>query len=139
MAAVGSKVLAKGRAGEVLIYDAEDPAMTYKVRFEDGTADWFKKDEVCLDGTAAPVDEEELKRKAAEAAEEMEALKAKQLEQKRAADAEIAKAMKALDEDKALRQKPLYREKTYTDAEAPAQKKPEAEVGSAIKEDNEVF
>jgi len=51
---VGSKVLANDRAGEVTVHDKTDPSMAYKVSFADGTSDWFKQDDVWLEGTERP-------------------------------------------------------------------------------------
>jgi len=50
----GSKVLANGRAGEVVIDDIADASMAYKVSFADGSSDWFKQDDVWLEGTERP-------------------------------------------------------------------------------------
>merc|ERR1719440_1106082 len=34
-----------------MLYDQDDPALTYKVSFGDGTADWFKQEDVCIAST----------------------------------------------------------------------------------------
>jgi sterol desaturase/sphingolipid hydroxylase (fatty acid hydroxylase superfamily) len=52
---LGSKVLANDRAGEVAVHDRSDTTMTYKVCFADGSADWFKQDDVWLEGTERPI------------------------------------------------------------------------------------
>jgi len=45
--------MAKGREGEVMVHDPEDADLTYKVQFEDGTTDWFKKWDVVVPGEGA--------------------------------------------------------------------------------------
>ena len=94
---VGSLVLANGRAGELLLYDAGDPGMTYKVKFDDGKADWFKHSEVVADesGDAPAIDAEELQRKAQAANDELATLKAAQALRDQEEEARLAMAKQA--------------------------------------------
>merc|ERR1719199_1508738 len=136
---VGSKVLAKGRAGEVVLHDPEDPTMTYKVSFEDGSTDWFKQIDVSLDAAeaAGPEDEEETKRKAQRAAEEMASLKEKQAKQKEDCEAQRQAAIKVLEEEKAKMAEPGYKEQQFVAAEPPTALP--LSTAKAITEDNDVF
>eukprot|EP00427_Karlodinium_veneficum_P018565 CAMPEP_0169126124 /NCGR_PEP_ID=MMETSP1015-20121227/35273_1 /TAXON_ID=342587 /ORGANISM="Karlodinium micrum, Strain CCMP2283" /LENGTH=139 /DNA_ID=CAMNT_0009189751 /DNA_START=39 /DNA_END=458 /DNA_ORIENTATION=+ len=133
---VGSRVLARGSPGEVVLYDPDDPSMMYKVSLDGGNLDWFKQDEVCIDGSVATTSEdaEEIKRKTERAAAEMAALKAKREEYAKEGAQIKEKAMKALEEDKKLIG--TGKEKLYTSAEPPT--KPET-VSNAIAEDNDVY
>jgi uncharacterized Zn-finger protein len=52
---VAHRVVANGRCGEVLLHDATDMDLTYKIKFDDGTSDWFKQSEVMAESAAAGV------------------------------------------------------------------------------------
>merc|ERR1740121_1725499 len=89
--------------------------MTYKVRFEDGSADWFKNDDVQLDEKVQLTEEEE--DEARERAEqELKALKSAQEHHSAAAAKEQADTKKAIEEDIKKRQRPDFMESTYVQA-----------------------
>mmetsp|Transcript_61956 Transcript_61956/g.165645 ORF Transcript_61956/g.165645 Transcript_61956/m.165645 type:complete len:142 (+) Transcript_61956:2-427(+) len=135
---VGSGVLARGRAGQVVLHDPDDPDMSYKVKFEDGTSDWFPQADVVCDASSALSGEADAAEAAERAEKELAALKLRQARHAKAQEAERQKALKEMEEDAKKRGAPGFRDKEYIDAERP---KPPAATAAAFPEEvnEEVF